>query len=419
MKLIISKQFQTFIEGVGFSLEYVLERAGIPNILWKEELELSPMEYKRFCGLNYKSGFQVNPKAKWTAVAVGRILRNEFYLGIMVQGRRTTPNHKVKKTVLKPSEEWIRVEDSHPAIIEREDFLAVEKLLLQDTRIAPKEEKVYLLSGLVFCGDCGQGMVRNSVSRNGKTYVYYMCGNNRTNKTCTSHRISAEKLEGIAFSLLKQHIAGVLDMERTLAYIDTLPLQQEKAKRADRQLLQKQEEAERYSSLKKSLYESMMDGLIDKTEYLELKAVYDEKLREASEAEKKIRAELEDMMRNRTGNTAWIERFKNYRNITELTRQAAVSLIDRILIFEDSRIEVVFKYQDYFERVKGFVGSLGVDETAQGTEAVEAVGNVAGLGDPAAIRKIAEIKNADLNKCGNVVGMAEIAADRLIGKGAV
>ena len=48
MKLIISKQFQTFIEGVGFSLEYVLERAGIPNILWKEELELSPMEYCRF-----------------------------------------------------------------------------------------------------------------------------------------------------------------------------------------------------------------------------------------------------------------------------------------------------------------------------------------------------------------------------------
>ena len=48
MKLTISKQFQTFIEGVGFSLEYVLERAGIPNILWKEELELSPMEYCRF-----------------------------------------------------------------------------------------------------------------------------------------------------------------------------------------------------------------------------------------------------------------------------------------------------------------------------------------------------------------------------------
>ena len=45
--------------------------------------ELSPMEYKRFCGLQYKSGFHVKPKAKWTAVAIGRILRNEFYVGTL------------------------------------------------------------------------------------------------------------------------------------------------------------------------------------------------------------------------------------------------------------------------------------------------------------------------------------------------
>ena len=75
--------------------------------------ELSPMEYKRFCGMRYQSGFQVNSKARWTAVAVGRILRNELYIGTMVQGKRTTPNHKVKKTILKPSGEWVRVECSH------------------------------------------------------------------------------------------------------------------------------------------------------------------------------------------------------------------------------------------------------------------------------------------------------------------
>ena len=132
---------------------------------------LSPMEYKRFCGLSYQSGFQVNPKSRWTAVTVGRILRNEFYIGTLVQGKRTTPNHKVKKTIVKPSREWVRVENSHPPIIDREDFFAVAKLLQQDTRVAPNEQEVYLLSGLVFCGDCGQNMVRNSVCRNGKTYV--------------------------------------------------------------------------------------------------------------------------------------------------------------------------------------------------------------------------------------------------------
>ena len=312
--------------------------------------ELSPMEYKRFSGLQYKSGFHVKPKSKWTAVAIGRILRNEFYVGTLVQGRRTTPNHKVKKTIQKPSEEWVRVEDSHPAIVEKEDFLAVGRLLMQDTRVAPKEETVYLFSGLAFCGDCRQNMVRNSVCRNGKTYVYYICGNNRTNKACSSHRISEAALTEAVFLSLKEHIANILDVERVLQYIETLPIHREEVQKADAQLVKKQEEISRYSRLKKTLYESLSDGLIDKEEYLELKSGYDMKIADAKAASEKLKEELEGLLQNRTGTSLWIERFKKYQNITELTRHIAVTLIERILVFEDSRIEIRFRYQYDYER---------------------------------------------------------------------
>lgn len=320
---------------------------------------LSPMEYKRFCGMRYQSGFQVNTKAKWTAVAVGRILRNELYTGTMVQGKRTTPNHKVRKTILKPSEEWIRVEDSHEAIINKEDFLAVERLLLQDTRVAPKEETVYLLSGLVFCGDCGQNMVRNSVCRSGKTYTYYMCGNNRTNGKCSSHRINTGQLEQSVFLALQQHIAQTADMGQILAYIDTLPYHQAEVEKADRQLIKKQEEAEKYNRLKTSLYESLVDGLVNKGEYLELKALYDGKLQEAQGTIARLREEMEELLQNRTGGTYWIEQFKQYQNLTELTRHIAVTLIERIDVFEDCRIKIRFKYQDSYERALSLIESMG------------------------------------------------------------
>lgn len=315
--------------------------------------ELSPMEYKRSCGQNYQSGFQTNPKTTWTAVAVGRILRNEFYIGTLVQGRRTTPNHKVKKTIHRPSAEWVRVEGSHPAIIEKEDFLAVGRLLMQDTRVAPKEEAVYLFSGLAFCGDCGQNMVRNSVCKNGKTYVYYMCGNNRTHKACSGHRISGPALEEAVFLALKQHIGAVLDRERVFQYIETLPLHRAEVQKADARLVKKQEEAARYGRLKKSLYESMADGLVSKTEYLELKAVYESRLREAHAAAAKLKEEMEDLLKNRSGNAAWMDRFRQHRNITELTRHAAVTLIDRIEVYEGSRIKIRFQYQDSYERAAG------------------------------------------------------------------
>lgn len=48
MKLTISKQFQDFVEGIGLSMDTVLEAAQIPNILWKEELELSSEQYYSF-----------------------------------------------------------------------------------------------------------------------------------------------------------------------------------------------------------------------------------------------------------------------------------------------------------------------------------------------------------------------------------
>lgn len=326
-----------------------------------EQGELSPMEYKRFCGLQYKSGFQVNLKAKWTAVAIGRILRNEFYLGTMVQGKRTIPNHKVKKTIVKLSAEWVRVKNSHPPIIDREDFFAVEKLLLQDTRVAPNEQEVYLLSGLIFCGDCGQNMVRNSVCRKGKTYVYYMCGNNRTNRACSSHRISDKLLEESVFLSLKQHIDHIVDMEHILACLETLPYHQDDVEKVDRKRMKRQEEAARYSRLKTSLYELLAEGLVDKSEYLEMKAIYDEKLRESQAAEAKLREEMEGLLSSRPANTFWIERFKQYRNLDRLTRRMAVSLIERIDVYEDCRMVIRFKYQDSYERVLAVIEGIRPD----------------------------------------------------------
>ena len=78
---------------------------------------LSPSEYKRSLGMKYISGFKSNPQAKWSAVAVGRILKNPLYIGVMVQGKTGRPNYKIKKLMEKPEDEWIRVPGAHEPII--------------------------------------------------------------------------------------------------------------------------------------------------------------------------------------------------------------------------------------------------------------------------------------------------------------
>lgn len=50
---------------------------------------LSPAEYKKYIGLNYKSGFINNIYSNWSTVAVTRILKNEIYIGTLIQGKTT------------------------------------------------------------------------------------------------------------------------------------------------------------------------------------------------------------------------------------------------------------------------------------------------------------------------------------------
>lgn len=71
---------------------------------------------------------------------VRRILTNEVYIGNLVQGKRTTPNHKVKKTVLKEECDWVRIEKNHEPVVGDREFEIVQRLLSMDTRTAPEHE---------------------------------------------------------------------------------------------------------------------------------------------------------------------------------------------------------------------------------------------------------------------------------------
>lgn len=58
---------------------------------------LSPKEYKKSTGANYRGGFSGAVKSMWSSATVKRILTNEMYLGHMVQGKTEKINYKLKK----------------------------------------------------------------------------------------------------------------------------------------------------------------------------------------------------------------------------------------------------------------------------------------------------------------------------------
>lgn len=335
-----------------------LSQQGIANRL-NDKGVLSPMDYKQSCGMKFKSGFQINSKSKWTAVTIGRILKNEIYIGVLAQGKKSTPNHKVKRVVDKPESEWVRIKNNHDAIITTDVFQSVQHILKQDIRVAPQKETAYLFSGLLFCGDCNKNLVRNGVKQNGREYGYYICVGHRTDKSCTSHRISDVKLEQAVLQILKQHIVNLMDMEQMLEYVNNLPMKRDGIKQTDRLIAQKTAEIERYVKLKMRLFESMDEGLIDKAEFSTMNRSYDEKMLHAKQALVKLKAEYTSLWES-TGTHEWIESFRKHKDIEQLNRSVVVSLIDRIIVYEDSRVEVAFRYQHNYERALDYIQSIQI-----------------------------------------------------------
>lgn len=152
----------------------------------------SPSEYKKQKGSKYRTAFQSSIRASWTPVAVCRILKNELYIGVLTQGITTTPNYKVKRRVTKAENEWVRIERSHDAIIDQEDFRVVNGLLKLDTRIAPGADSVHLFSGMLQCGDCGQNLVRKTVP--GKKKITITMSAQPTNTETAVKAIPSAKL---------------------------------------------------------------------------------------------------------------------------------------------------------------------------------------------------------------------------------
>ena len=320
---------------------------------------LSPMEYKHSLGIHIQDNFKTHEQAEWSSMSVRRILENEVYVGTLVQGRHSTPNHKIKKIVDKPREEWVRIEDSHEPVISKREFAIVQRLLGMDTRTSPNEDEVYVLAGLAVCADCGAPMVKRNVPAGGKVYSYYICSKNAATKECGAHRIPKEKLESLVFEVLKTHIANVLDTGRILEYIDTVPFQELEIKELERQKEAKEQEVQRCRKLRDMLYEDLKDGVVSKEDYAELYEGYNSRRKKAEEAVHKLRNEIQKVMEAKTDKYEWLRYFKEYQNISELSRMAVVELIDRVRVSDKDHIEIDFNFQDCFQSALRQIQSAG------------------------------------------------------------
>lgn len=314
--------------------QWAYEGAGLNTIAVRlnEEGFLPPSHYKKTQGTITHENLLGN--GKWQTRTVGVILRSEVYTGDLVQGQTKTVDHRQVKA---DADEWTIVRGTHEAIISREQFDAVQKILVQTAqRAKAREVKSYtpnILKGKVFCSHCGGSLhrQRNIRKKSDDVYLYHCLSRSRISKdSCPGATIREDVLLDMLADMLQEALNTALG-KYTLSLAEQ---PQQAAERAElrEKITSRKQEIQRLRGIVRSLYENLIQGVLTKDEYFDYKEKYENKIADiALEVE-----QLEDGLRTMD------EQIEQYRALAQdaesikTDRELTTALIERLI----DRIEV-------------------------------------------------------------------------------
>ena len=320
---------------------------------------LSPLAYKKNCGLPYaKNGYADKEDCKWSATTIIRILQDETYTGVLVQGKQGTQHYKIKQIEQRPESEWIRIPDAHEALINKQDFDLVQRIRRLDTRTSPKEDTVYLFSGILICGCCGSRMTRKTNRANGKEYHYYYCPTGKK-KGCDSPTMIKESdlIECVRLSL-KAYIDNVACLETMLKSIDQSTINQALIREYTDHIKANEQRLEQAMEFKSRLYENLVNGMLTKEEYTDYKAKYTKQAENIRESIRALKDKLDDVRENKSERNRWISHFTQFSTLETLDRKAVVHMIQSIHIFSKSELKITFAYEDEYAKALKLVAQV-------------------------------------------------------------
>ncbi len=180
--------------GAGRRLEIVPDEAVVVQYIFRLYLE-EGLGIRRIAGRLNEEGIATRRGGHWSMVSVRDILRNRAYLGTY-------------------SRFGVRIPDSHRALVSASDFRQVQENMAKRRRGGTgRSLQPFLLSGLVFCGRCGNRMIGVSrrqqwTTRAGEqhsaTYRYYQCESRTNQSTCSYNTQREAELEARVRDLLAQ-----------------------------------------------------------------------------------------------------------------------------------------------------------------------------------------------------------------------
>ncbi len=336
---IVKRIYQLYLSGYG--------KSKIGAILSSEGI-LIPTLYKRqVLKENYYHSKALDTTKVWSYQTIHTILNNETYLGHLVQNKVNTLSYKDKKKKSVPKEQWIVVKNTHEPIIEQEVFDRVQKLQKNRTRSVVSMESNGIFSGLIYCADCKHAMSRKYARHEKNKFTGYICKTYKTHgkQFCDSHSINIEDLEEAVLLSIKSEARKILK-KQDIDKLRKIEPYKTSENEYELQINTIQNRIDQIETFKRKTYDSYMEDLISKEEYICYIADYDKKIKTLQEQKNTVQNKFDLQNKQNIQYDKWIELFKDYINIDKLTREVVLECIEKIEVHKDYSITIYYKFHN-------------------------------------------------------------------------
>jgi hypothetical protein len=192
-------------------------------------------------------------------------------------------------------------------------------------------------------------MTRKTVPYKGMKYFYYFCPTGKKNGCEGSAMVKEQDLLDCVLESAKAYISNIAELERLLASLDADRVAREMAANLTTQLKENDIRLSKIREFKAGLYETMINGDLSKEEYKSLKAKYSEDADILTQANVRLRTEIEDTLSLKHERMAWMEHIKAFENIETIDRRAVICLIHSINVHSKTELNINFNYESEYE----------------------------------------------------------------------
>ena len=338
--------FQLCIEGYGpTQIAHKLKDEGI----------FTPSYYFKSIGL-YPTAIITEEPCKWSARTVANILDKQEYLGHTINFKTRRKSYKIKKKIDNDPSEWKIFKNKHEAIIDEETFNTVQRIR-NGRRRRTLLGDMPLLSGMVYCADCGAKLyqVRSKAWSHDKEYMVCATYRKRGKHNCTSHQIRNIDIEKALLYMIQQVTAFARDYEDEFVELVAKNKNKElerKIRECKKELEQSMNRVSKIDLLIQRLYEDNVEGKISDEQFIKMTSAYENEQQtlnvRITELNKIIKNEQEKI----TNTSNFLNLVKCYTNITKLDAEIIRTFIEKVYIYnvdtigtkKIKKIKIVFNF---------------------------------------------------------------------------